>query len=73
MPKFRLRESLVLQRPNLQTQKPDGTFTQTSTMLDLDTVILKLKLPGKLPELVYKLRIFKPNDAAISPFAHRQI
>ena len=73
MPKFRPRESLVLQRPNQQTLKPDGTFTQTSITLDLDIVISKLNLLGKLPELVYKLKIFKPNDVAISPSAHRQI
>ena len=73
MPKFRLRDPLALHPPNQQTRKPDGTFTQTSTTLDLNTAISNLKLPGKLPELVYKLRIFKPNDAAISRFAHRQI
>ena len=73
MLQFRLRNSLAPQLPNEQTQNLDGTFTQTSTTLDLNTAVSKPKLPGKQPKLVYKLKIFQHDDAGISPFAHRQI
>jgi len=73
MPQFSLRDSLAVQLPNQRTQKPGGTFSLTSTTVDLDTAVLRLKQPGKLLKLVYKLKIFKLDDAAISPFAHQQI